>query len=78
MGNPTFVDMTHLSSSCPSCLGNQCLTPGCEHDAQRTYEWAPGHGYGRICDCCLLKIWEETKANVEKAIAQMVVRCPDD
>ena len=51
-------------------------TCSCSHAADMTFEWAPGHRGGLICDCCIKKIWENTLANVTKSLTELKMRCP--
>ena len=50
----------------------------CGHPADRQWSSGPGRMNGHMCDCCCKKIWEETLANVTKALAELVVRCSND
>ena len=51
-------------------------TCSCGHAADMTFEWAPGHRGGLICDCCIKKIWENTLANITKSLTELKMRCP--
>ncbi len=70
-------DIWDKDYACPDCSERvhdfdiDFYCPPCGHINAVRFEYAPAHGDGSRCDCCMKKIWEETRDNVIKALTEL-------
>lgn len=56
-----------------------CANESCGHPTDKqAWMWAPGQLSAPLCICCMRAIWEDTLANVKKALEDYPAVTPEE